>query len=93
MGIIRSSRDQALHFSGHKYLKGKGKQQKNPTTKFEAPNPKVENQQHDESSNSKKNKGKGRHGKEKVKCSYCGKGLHPEHACMKNKIEEDTSLL
>ena len=46
MGIIRSSRDQALHVSGPKDLKGKGKQQKNPKTKFEAPKPKVENQQH-----------------------------------------------
>ena len=30
MGIIRSSRDQALHVSRPKDLKGKGKQQKNP---------------------------------------------------------------
>ena len=30
MGIIRSSHDQALHVSGPKDLKGKGKQQKNP---------------------------------------------------------------
>ena len=29
MGIVRSSRDQPLHVSGPKYLKGKGKQQKN----------------------------------------------------------------
>ena len=29
MGIIRSSRDQSLHVSGTKYLKGKGKQLKN----------------------------------------------------------------
>ena len=50
MGIIRSSCDQALHVSGLKDLKGKGKQQKNPKTKFEAPKPKVENQQHEESS-------------------------------------------
>ena len=34
MGIIRSSHDQALHVSGPKDLKGKGKQQKNPKTKF-----------------------------------------------------------
>ena len=83
MGIIRSSHDQALHVSGPKDLKGKGKQQKNPKTKFKAPNPKVENQQHDESFGSKKNKGKGHHGKEKVKCSYCRKGFHPENSCMK----------
>ena len=93
MGIIRSSRDQALHVSGPKDLKGKGRQQKNPKTKFKSPNPIVANQQHDESSGSKKNKGKGHHGKENIKCSYCGKGFHPEHACMKKKLDEATSLL
>ena len=93
MGIIRSSHDQALHFSGPKDLKGKGKQQKNPKTKFDAPKPRVENQQHDESFASSKKKGKGHHGKEKVKCSYCGKGFHPEHGCIKKKLDEATSLL
>ena len=93
MGIIKSSREQALHVSGPKYLKGKGKQQKNPKTKFDAPKPRVGNQQHDESSGSRKNKGKGHHGKEKFKCSYCRKGFQPEHACMKKKLDEATSLL
>ena len=60
---------------------------------FKAPKPRVENQQHDESSGSRKNKGKGKHGKEKVKCSYRGKGLHPEHACMKKNLDDATSLL
>ena len=80
MGIIRSSHDQALLTSGPKALKGKGKQKKNPKTKFESSKPKVENQEHEEPSESKKNKNKGHHGKEKVNCSYCGKGFHPEHA-------------
>ena len=40
MGIIRSSRDQALYVSGPKDMKGKVKQQKNPKTKFESPKPK-----------------------------------------------------
>ena len=44
MGIIRSSRDQALHVSGPKDMKGKGKQQKNQKTKFDAPKPIFENQ-------------------------------------------------
>ena len=43
VGIIISSRDQALYALGPKYLKGKGKQHKNPKTNFEAPKPKVEN--------------------------------------------------
>ena len=85
MGIIRSSHDQALHVSGPEDLKGKLIQQKNPKTKFEAHKPKVENQQHDESSGSRKNKGKGHHGKEKFKCSYYRKGFHPEHSCMKKE--------
>ena len=86
MGIIISSCDQALHVSGPKDMKSKGKQQKNPKTKFDAPNPRVENQQHDESSGSRKNKGKGHHSKEKVMCSYCGKGFHHEHAYMKRRL-------
>ena len=93
MGIIRSSHDQALHVSGPKYLKCKGKKQKNPKNKFKAPKPNVENQQHEESFSSKKNKGKGHHGKEKVKCSYCKKGFHAEHAYIKKKLDETTSLL
>ena len=43
MGIIRSSRDQSLHVLRPKDLKGKGKQEKNPKTRFEAPKLKVEN--------------------------------------------------
>ena len=43
MGIIKSSCDQALYDLGPKDLKGKGKQQKNPKTKFKSPKPKVEN--------------------------------------------------
>ena len=78
---------------GPKDLKGKGKQQKNLKTKFETPNTRVENQQHDESFGSRKNKGKGHHGKEKVKFSYCRKGFHPENSCMKKNLDEATSLL
>ena len=63
MGIIRSSCDQALHVSRPKDLKGKGKWQKNPKTKSKAPNPKVENQQHEDHFGSNKNKIKGHHGK------------------------------
>ena len=93
MGIIISSHDKSLHVLRPKYLKGKGNHKKNPKTKFESPKLKVENQQYDESSGSKKNKEKGHHGKEKVNFSYCGKGFHPEHACMKKKLNEETSLL
>ena len=54
---------------------------------------KEKNQQQYEPSGSKKNTKKGNQGKEKIKCSYCGKGFHPEHACMKKNIDEATSLL
>ena len=47
-------------------MKGKGKQQKNQKTKFDAPKPRVENQQHDESFGSRKNKEKGTMGKKKL---------------------------
>ena len=65
----------------------------NQKTKFDAPKPKEKNQQKDEPFGSKKNKNKGNQGKEKVKCSYCGKVFHPEHACMKKNINEMTLLL
>ena len=72
------SKDEKDFFSsGSKYLKGKEKQ-KNIKDKVDAPKPKEKNQHQ---------------GKEKVKCSYCGKGFHPEHACMKKKLDEATSLL
>ena len=57
------------------------------------PSLELKTQQDDESFGSRKNKGKGHHGKEKVKCSYCTKGFHPEHACMKNKLDEVSLLL
>ena len=41
MGIIRSSHDQVLHVSRPKDMKGKGKQQKNQKTKFDAPKPRA----------------------------------------------------
>ena len=44
MGIIRSSKDQALFSSGPIDTKGKGKK-KNQNTKFDALNPKEKNQQ------------------------------------------------
>ena len=72
MGIIRSSKDQALFASRPK---GKGKK-KNQKTKFDALKPKEKNQQQEEPFGSKKHKNKGNQGKEKVKCSYCGKGFH-----------------
>ena len=92
MGIIRSSKDQALFSSGPKYSKGKRKQ-KNQKAKFDAPKPKEKNQQQEDFFGSKKHKNKGNQGKEKVKCSYCRKGFHPEHSYMKKNLDEMTLLL
>ena len=57
MGIIRSSKYQALFSFGPKYMKGKSNQknQKN----FDAPNPKKNSQQQEETFSSKKHKNKG----------------------------------
>ena len=77
MGIIKSSKDQALFASSPKDTKGTGNQ-KNQKTNFDAPKWKEKNQQQYEPSLSNKNKNKGNQNKEKVRCSYCGKGFHPE---------------
>ena len=91
MGIIISSKDQALYASSPKDKKGKGK--KKNQNKFDALKEKEKNQWQEEPFDSKKHKNKGNQGKEKVKCSYCGQGFHPEHACMKKNIDDMTLLL
>jgi len=44
----------------------------------------------DDPSSSRKNK---QWGKEKTKCSYCAKGIHPESSFMKRKIDQMALLL
>ena len=73
-------------------MHGKGKK-KNQKTKFDAPKPKEKNQQLDEPSGSRKNTNKGNQGNENIKCSYCGKGFHPENSCTKKNLDEMTLLL
>ena len=92
MGIIRSSKYQALFSSGPKATNCKGKQ-KNQKTKFDAPKSKEKPQQLDDPSSSRKNKHKGKEGKEKLKCSYCEKGFHLESSCMKKQLDDTTLLL
>ena len=49
---------------------------------------------HAESSNSKKKNFQKKKGKgEMSKCTYCGKGFHPESSCMKKQIDMLTKLL
>ena len=92
MGIIISSKDQALFIGGPKATNGKGKQN-NQNTKFDAPNPKEKPHQLDEPSGSRKNKNKGKEGKEKVKCFYCKMGFHPEISCMKKQLDDMKLIL
>ena len=73
-------------------MNGKGKKN-NQKTKFDSPKPKEKHQQLHEPLGSRKNKHKGKEGKEKVKCSYCGKGFHSESSCMKRQLDEMTLLL
>ena len=81
MGIIRSSKDQALVAGGHKAMNGKGKQKNEPH---------VEKEWSDQPSGSKRNKKKG---KGKTLCSYCGRGFHPESSYMRRTIDQMDFLL
>ena len=81
MGIIRSSRDQALVAGGPKVANHKGK------NKDKSP---VKKEQSNEPSSSKRSK---KNGKGKTLCSYCGRGFHPDSCCMKRQIDEMTLLL
>ena len=81
MGIIRSSKDQALFAEGSKAMNGKGKKKNDP--------PK-DNEQSYESSRSRRSKKKG---KEKILCSNCGRGFHSERSCMRRNIDQMDLLL
>ena len=73
MGIIRSSRDQALVAGGPKVANDKGKQKDESH---------VEKEQSKEPLGSKRSK---KNGKGKTLCSYCGRGFHPESTCIEEK--------
>ena len=81
MGIIRSSKDQALVAGGPKAMNGKGKQKNEPL---------VEKEQSDQPSGSRRSK---KNGKGKILCSYYGRGFHPESSCMRRTIDEMVVLL
>ena len=76
MGIIRSSKDQALVAVGPRVAIDKGKK------KDESP---MEKEQSNEPSHSKRSK---KNGKGKTLCSYCGRGFHPERSCMRRQLDE-----
>ena len=58
--------------------------------KFDPPKQKEKYRQLDEPSGSRKNKQKG---KENIRCSYYGRGFHPESSCMKRTIYQMDLLL
>ena len=81
MGIIQSSRDQALVAGGPKVANDKGeKKDKSP----------IENEQSNEPSGSNRSK---KNGKGKVLFSYCGRGFHSERSCMRRQLDELTLVL
>ena len=89
MGTIKPCKDQDFVTGDSKVdPKGKKKDKKPPDKKGD------NSKSHEESTNSEKkkfqkNKGKG----EGSKCTYCGKGFHPESSCKKKKIYMLTQLL
>ena len=89
IGILISSKYQALFVGGPKASNAKGKQKKEKT-KFYPPKQKEKNQQLDEPSGSRKNK---QRGKGKTTCSYCARGFHLESSCMKRTIDQMALLL
>ena len=82
MGTIKPSKDQDL-VAGDLRVDSKGnKKSKNPPKQK-----RDKNKSQEEPQGSKKNKG------EMSKCTYYGKGFHPESSCMKNQIDMLTQLL
>ena len=81
MGIIRSSRDQALVAGGPKVENDKGNQ------KDESP---IEKEKSKEPLGSKRSNN---NGKGKVLCSYYGRGFHSEISCMRRQLDEMALLL
>ena len=81
MGIIRSSKYQAMVVGGPKVANDKGKQKDDPP---------VEKEQSNEPSGSKRSK---KNGKGKTLCSYYGRGFHPESTCMRRKIDDMSLIL
>ena len=81
MGIIQSSRYQALVTGGPKVANEKGKQMDESHVEKE--------QSNDPSGLKRRNK----NGKGKTLCSYFGRGFHPESTCMRRTIDEMALLL
>ena len=85
MGVIKTSKDQALLVSDSSKAQAKGKSKKKP--KAADSKPKQNQQAFEGASSSKKKKF------EKKLCPYFEKGYHLEEHCMRRKLDEMTALL
>ena len=81
MGIIRSSKYQALVVGGPKATNGKEKQNN------ELP---MEKEHSNEALGSRRSK---KNGKGKILCSYCGRGFHPKSTFMRRTIDKMALLI
>ena len=78
MGVINTSKDQALLVSESSKEQEKGKSKKKEP-KLADSNPKQNQQTSEGASESKK---------KKKKCPYCMRGFHPEDSCMKKNLDQ-----
>ena len=87
MGVIKTSKDQALLVTDSSKAQAKGKSKKKEP-KAAGSKPKQNQQTSKGASGSKKNN------KFKNKmCPYCMRGFHPENSCLKKQVNQLTSLL
>ena len=86
MGVIKTSKDQALLVSDSSKVQAKGKSKKKEPKAVDS-KPKQNQQISEVASGSKKKKF------EKKLCPYCEKGYHIEDYCMRKQLDEMTALL
>ena len=86
MGVMKTSKDQALLVSHSSKAQAKGKSKKKEPKEADL-KPKQNQQASERASSSKKNKFG------KTLCPYCEKGYHLEYHCMTKELDEMSSLL
>ena len=86
MGVIKTSKDQALLVTDSSKAQAKGKSKKKEPNAADS-KPKQNQQASEGASGSKKKKF------EKKLCTYCEKGYHLEYHCMRKKLDAMSSLL
>ena len=82
MGVIKTSKDQALLVTEFSKAQAKGKS-KGKEPKAADLKPKEDQKTSEGALGSKKKK----------KCPYCMRGFHPEDSCMKKQVDQLTALL